>query len=180
MILDLIAKHESRGNYNIMYGGRTERLTEMTVSEVLNLQRITVNNGGQSASGKYQIIRKTLQGLVKEMGLSGKELFNEDMQDRMAIHLLNRRGFQKFLDGQINIEDMILRLSKEWASFPRDKSNKSYYAGDGLNKALVSYEEVRNALDWERTNRMSQKKKIKKLFAPFSFVRRFFYGDLNV
>lgn len=173
MILDLIAKHESGGMYNRVYGAgfKTQPLTSWTINEVLAWQ----SKQKLTASGKYQIIRATLLGLVKEMKLSGRELFDENMQDRMALHLLNRRGFQKFLDGKISIDRMALNLSKEWASFPRDESNKSYYAGDGLNRALVSYSEVLHALDWEYLNNVPIPKKKPRRFTPFSFVRRFLF-----
>jgi hypothetical protein len=46
------------------------------------------------------------------------------------------------LNGTITLEQFALNLSKEWASLPKDASNKSYYDGDGLNKALVDYAEV--------------------------------------
>ncbi len=156
-LLDLIARHESAGNYNIMYGGRIERLTEMKISEVLNLQRIIVRNGGQSASGKYQIIRKTLQGLVVEMKLSGNELFNEEIQDRMAKQLLKRRGYHRFLCRTKTLKSMVRNLSQEWASFPRDECGRSYYAGDGLNKALVSYDEVIRVLKLERKRALTER-----------------------
>ena len=89
----------------------------MSIDDVLNWQR----KQKFSASGRYQIIRKTLLGLKKELKLTGKEMFNEDMQDRMALRLLDRRGFQKFLDGKISINAMMVNLSKEWASFPVPK-----------------------------------------------------------
>ena len=156
-LLDLIARHESGGNYNIMYGGKIERLTEMTLSEVISLQNATVSAGGQSASGKYQIIRKTLRGLKKEMRLTGEELFDETMQDRMAMHLLKRRGYHRFLCRTKTLKSMVRSLSQEWASFPKDESGKSYYAGDGLNKALVSYDEVIKVLKLERKQALTER-----------------------
>lgn len=105
-ILELIAKGESGGDYNATldngaWTGGPKNLVGMTLNEVRALQkqmlanpanRAKYGNGlGSSALGKYQIVGKTLEGLMGEMGLSGNELFDEGMQDRMASHLLNRR-----------------------------------------------------------------------------------------
>ena len=152
-LLDLIGKVEASGNYNAYYGDARNtdvNLTDMTVSGVLAWQDQFVRNGSRSSAvGKYQIIRKTLRSLVKSMGLSGNEVFNEEMQDAMAVELLNRRGYSKFLSGQKSRFAFANNLAKEWASFPVHgglKHGMSYYAGDGLNKALVSPEKVNEVL----------------------------------
>lgn len=155
---DLIAKYESRGDYNIVYGGipkhlRPAKLTNMTVDQVIAWQRQVVNAGAKSsAAGRYQIIRKTLEGL----NFPGAAKFNEYTQDAMADALLDRRGFKHFLAGRMTIEQMAIALAKEWASFPvpKDmqgatkwlKAGQSYYAGDGLNSAHASVKEVTDAL----------------------------------
>lgn len=150
-LLDLISEHESNGNYNVVYGGKEIDLTHMTVDEVLQWQTNFVRAGSpSSAAGRYQIIHDTLDGLKKEMGLTGKETFSEDMQDRMATVLLNRRGYDDYLAGNISEAKFMNNLSKEWASLPKDMNGRSYYAGDGLNKALTSPESVITAMRSER------------------------------
>lgn len=146
-ILDLIGKHESNGNYNIIYGGAVQPLTRWSLSQVQAFQDSLVKGGAaSSAVGKYQFIRKTLAGLIDEMGLPLSQKFDETTQDSLALHLLKRRGLLLFLDGKISESTFILRLSQEWASLPKDASGKSYYAGDGLNKALVNYASVQYAV----------------------------------
>lgn len=45
------------------------------------------------------------------------------------------------------IEDRFMEsISKEWASMPKDESGRSYYAGDGLNKALTTPDAMRMAM----------------------------------
>ncbi|MDP7142051.1 MAG: hypothetical protein QF692_09810 [Alphaproteobacteria bacterium] len=150
-LLDLISEHESGGSYTIIYGGRHVDLTEMTVDEVLRFQEATVASGSpSSAVGRYQIIHKTLDGLKDEMGLRGDEPFDEAMQDRMATVLLNRRGYDDYLSGEIGDAEFMRNLSQEWASLPKDMGGRSYYAGDGLNKALTSPEAVLAAMRGER------------------------------
>ena len=159
-ILNLIAKHESGGIYNRVYGAgmKTEPITSMTINEVIDWQRryTTTLGSPSSAAGRYQIIRKTLKGLVSDLKLDGSELFNEEMQDIFGQELLRRRGYNEFLSGKIKQDTLILKLSKEWASFPvpyRIEGNsrfvskgESYYAGVGTNKAHASYFEVLSAI----------------------------------
>ncbi len=61
------------------------------------------------------------------------------------------------MSGQIGVTEFGKRLAQEWASFPVLAATKgqkrtvqrgqSYYAGDGLNKALVKPEKVEAVLD---------------------------------
>ena len=140
-LLDFIAKYESNGNYNVLYGGRTKPLTTMTINQVLKMQEGL--GGPSTAAGRYQIIRITLRELRDKMKLRGTEIFDKKMQDRMAVCLLERRGLNK----NLGTEKFMLNLSKEWASLPRDKSGKSYYAGDGLNKAHAPYKRFREIVE---------------------------------
>ncbi|SFX47556.1 hypothetical protein SAMN04244548_01176 [Paracoccus pantotrophus] len=161
-VLDLIGRYESRGDYDIVYGGipkaqRPAKLTAMTIAQVIDWQRRVVNAGAaSSAAGKYQIIRKTLEASVAATGMSQSRKFDKAAQDELAMHLLRGRGMQRFLDGLMDADDMALGLAKEWASLPvpRDmkgqsrqvKAGQSYYAGDGLNKAHATVAEVEQAL----------------------------------
>lgn len=152
-LLTVIAEGESRGNYNAYFGSvanNTTDFTAMTVDEVLEWQTDYVAQGSPSnAVGRYQIIRPTLLGLVDELNLSGSEIFNEALQDKMAIALLERRGLIEFVRGDLSLEDFGHNLSKEWAALPRITGNNpeaSYYAGDGLNASLISTGAVIEAL----------------------------------
>ncbi|OCP21895.1 MULTISPECIES: tape measure protein [unclassified Ensifer] len=121
-MLDLIAKGESGGNYNATldngaWTGGSQNLVGMSLKQVRDLQRMMLANPanrakygdgkGSSALGKYQIVGQTLEGLIREMGLSGDELFDEKMQDAMASHLLNRR---------LTSGEGLAGLRKEWTS----------------------------------------------------------------
>ncbi len=142
-LLDLIAKHESNGDYNIAYGGKHKNFTDMTINEVIAWQKNSTDGGmASSAAGRYQFIRKTLTGLRDQQGLTGNELFDEKMQDRLASVQLNARGLDKFLSGKMDEHTFMKNLSKEWASLPKDMNGASYYAGDGLNKAGVSAQDT--------------------------------------
>ncbi len=163
-LLELIADKESGGDYNRIYGAGVQRrdLTNMTVNEVIAWQRqyTGVEGSASSAAGKYQIIRKTLTGLRDEMGLTGDELYDEEMQDRMAYVLLERRGYDDYLAGNMSDAEFMREVSKEWASMPKDEGGRSYYAGDGLNAAHATPETLmlamRHAQDHQLTEHSTQ------------------------
>lgn len=127
-------------------------LTRMTLDEVVAAQAKWSKNYGSSAAGAPQFIRATLRGLMAELGLRGSQIFDPDLQDRLAYHLLKRRGYEDFVTGKISMVAFAKNLACEWASLPVLTTTKgqsrtvergqSYYAGDGLNKALVSPEKV--------------------------------------
>lgn len=152
-LLNTIAQGESRGNYNAYFGNAGNKkidFTAMTVGEVLEWQATYVAQGSpSSAVGKYQFINTTLKGLVDEMGVKHSERFDADLQDRLAIRLLERRGVQDYAHGRISREQLAHNLSKEWAALPRvigGNPDASYYDGDGLNKAHVKVDQVMAAI----------------------------------
>ncbi len=156
-LLDTIAQAESRSNYNAYFGNPNNtkvEFTSMTVGEVLGWQEKFVQQGNpSSAVGRYQFIDSTLKGLVKETDTSEAEIFDKELQDKLAFELLERRGIREYVDEKINRETFAHNLSKEWAGLPKvfgDNPEQSYYAGDGLNKAQVNIDEVLEAIDTVR------------------------------
>ena len=152
-LLDLIARVESKGNYNAYFGnaGNTSiKFTEMSIADVLSWQEDFIAAGHpSSAVGRYQIISTTLKGLVQQLNIDTNQPFNEAMQDKMAVALLERRGATEYVNNQIDEQQFAAELAKEWAALPRvvgDRPEQSYYAGDGLNKALVKVDEVLRAV----------------------------------
>ena len=155
-ILDFIGSKEAPKGYDTVYGNNqhklTKPITQMTLDELILNQSGFTKNFGSSASGRYQFMRATLQDLKKELKMSGREIFTPDLQDRLGFHLLKRRGYNNWASGKINHDSFMIGLAKEWASFPvpydmqgahrKVKRGQSYYAGDGLNKALVSADDV--------------------------------------
>ncbi|WP_299939209.1 hypothetical protein [uncultured Nitratireductor sp.] len=147
--------------YEVIYAHRQDRLpkplTRMTVDEVIAAQRNWSRHHGSSAAGAPQFLRKTLIGLKDELGVRGTQVFSGNLQDRLAYHLLIRRGYHQFVNGEISRTQFGRRLSGEWASFPvladtsgahrHVRRGQSYFAGDSLNKALISPEKVEAVLD---------------------------------
>jgi muramidase (phage lysozyme) len=159
-LLNLIKQHESRGDYNIYWGGisTTDKppraLTQMTIGQVLAWQDSIDAKYNSEAAGAYQMLEDTLRGLYGSAGLSVQSLFNTANQDKLAIALLNRRGLASYKRGALSAEQFGQNLSKEWASLPAQTSDKkgraatgqSYYAGDGLNHSLTSKADVLAAI----------------------------------
>ena len=148
-LLDFIAKYESRGNYNILVGGKTKTdpaLTDMTVAEVLDFQKSMRGMGHETtALGKYQIIRGTLQGLVKRGVVGLDDKFDQSTQDKAAIGLLDIRGREKFKSGRIDANTYANNIAKEWASMPMP-NGQSYYAGVGSNAAHADRQELMSSI----------------------------------
>ena len=161
ILLDFIGDIEAPRGYDVIYGNNQNKLptpiTKMTIGELIDAQASFTKRFKSSASGRYQFMRATLQDLSKDLGLRGSQIFDADLQDRLGYHLLIRRGYNQFISGKIGRTEFGKRLAQEWASLPvlaatkgahRDlKRGQSYYAGDPLNKSLVSPEKVEAVLD---------------------------------
>jgi len=148
-LLDFIAQFESRGNYNIVWGGIKAKdkpkrpLVQMTIAEVLAWQDSIDARYMSEAAGRYQIMEDTLRPLPPAAGLLPSDLFNEANQDALATVLLKRRGLDRYLAGGMSAEDFANNLAKEWASLPLvtgPHRGRSFYDGDGLNKSHVDVE----------------------------------------
>ncbi len=133
-ILDLIASVESGGDYNATldngrWTGGAQNLTGMTLNQVRALQRQMLadpanralygEGRGSSALGRYQFTGATLEGLMKELSLSGDRLYDEATQDELARALLRRRGSDP------------AALRQEWTGLKRvdDGSIRNAYNG---------------------------------------------------
>lgn len=151
-LLAMIRSKEAPKGYGQVYGGakppsiRLVNCATYTVDGVLALQKRMLDNGSRStACAGYQFIRRTLNGLKLSMKLSGKEVMSAELQDRMAIRLMEGRGLLSYMAGGLSAEAFANNLAMEWASIPvvtRIKGQKrivnpgeTFYAGDGLNKA---------------------------------------------
>lgn len=172
---------ESKGNYNIVNRGAKHgykastkfKLTDKTINQVLENQ----NKGVYKAAGAYQIIPSTLKSAMRSMGLTGDELFDKNMQDKIYANYLaktKRSDIKKYITGKHDdVNSATTALAKEWASMPVPHTMKgqkrmvgkgqSYYAGDGINKAHVSADRTINAL---REARKQYERNIKAGMTP--------------
>lgn len=152
-LLNTIAKGESNGNYNAYFGDANNtslRFTDMTIAQVLQWQQDYVAQGHpSSAVGKYQIIRPTLVGLVHKLDIDQSSRFDEGLQDRLGVALLQKRGAHDYIRNKLSREQFAANLAREWAALPKvvgPNPEQSYYAGDGINKVQISVDDVYRAL----------------------------------
>ena len=162
-----VTKNPDPSQYDVIHGFKQrylkKRITQMTLLEVQKGQskQWDNHNGGveltvSSATGAYQFMYKTLGGLIEEFDLPHGMILNPPLQDWLGYQLLIRRGFFKWKQRKISDTTFGNNLAKEWASFPvlggikGKKRGQSYYAGDGLNAAKISPEEVESMLESAR------------------------------
>jgi hypothetical protein len=123
----------------------------MTVAEVLAWQSEAIrryrqkmlSRTGYGAAGRYQIVRATLQSLI-DSDWKMTDRFDAETQDLLALALLRRRGWDRWLAGRLRGGDdrFADALSMEWASLPYH-TNRSYHDSDGHgNRSLVARDEV--------------------------------------
>jgi len=149
-LLDCIGQAEAGSrSYDAMFLPAERKLgqhtlTRMTIRDVQALQHRMVKISASSAVGRYQFIRKTFARVVRERGIYGSTRLTPEVQDRLAVHLMEERGLSRFRARAISREAFANSLAMEWASLPvvtpinGKRVGMSYYAGDGLNHARVS------------------------------------------
>jgi len=159
-VLDLIRVTETSRDdetaYDTIYGHHenelTQPITTMTVEELQANQPGFSETWGSSASGAYQIMFATLGDLIEAGACELDELFDADLQDDLGFVLLQRRGYDEWAAFTTDTDAFMIGLAKEWASFPVPYDmagahqwvyrGQSYYAGDSVNRALITPEEV--------------------------------------
>lgn len=147
-ILDVIRRGEANvAGYDTMVGSNKPfGLTKKTLQQVLDIQAQRLKDYGGTAAGGYQILQKNLKDLAaKHKHDLNKTLFDQATQDTYARSLIDRRGFQDYLKGKINADQMRINLAKEWAALPA-KGELSYYQGKGTNKARIPSKEINEAI----------------------------------
>ena len=137
------------GSPTSMFPGENyPEMTNMTIREVVELQKEKLGDGRASAAvGSYQFLYPEIA--AQRAGLSLDEKFTPENQLKMfAGTLLNKPGRENvsaFLQGTgDDIEAAIDELSQEFASIEY-RNGRSYY-DDGVNKASISRDQVRAAL----------------------------------
>jgi muramidase (phage lysozyme) len=95
--------------YRVMFGG--------------SLMDSLEKHPDNAAAGAYQLMPATWGLVVRTMGLAG---FNPQVQDQVALFLIQNRGALAIADQGILSAELSKKLSGEWTSFPDSTgSNKS-------------------------------------------------------
>ena len=166
-LLDYISVHESGGKYEALnrgVGGDTpgyakgiaaigKDITSMTVGEVLSYMKggskaadtgvggktDKVPNGsvGFLATGKYQMIPKTLRAAVRSTGIPLDTVYNQETQETLGVYLLlkKRATLGSYLIGSHNNErEAAQSAALEWASLPLQ-----YGRSNGCKRGFSAY-----------------------------------------
>ena len=151
-LLPLIRSAE--GGYNSMFPRENiPGLTDMTINEVVALQKEKLKDGRVSAAvGAYQILFP--EKAAAKAGISLDDKFSPENQDKMGAALIEGRGITIEMIKNNPVE-AALRLAREFAGIPvlaptqglngPVERGDSYYANDGVNKANVTAEQLEAA-----------------------------------
>ena len=122
-------------NYRTLFGNAEEKktpfknldITTMPMKDVFDLvkkngkfHRFNLAKGKDTtAIGKYQMVGNTLRdlkdrGILKDLGIDDDTLFDENTQDKIAVHLAERRVRAKF-----SISEARKEMRDEWQGFDR-------------------------------------------------------------
>jgi len=135
--------HGAEGaDYNTVFGGGKVDAAGMTVADVI----ARTDNAGSSAFGAVQVMKKTLKGLVKNGVVTPEDAMTPETQDKIGLALMKEAGYDDWKSGKMSDGRFADKLAAIWASLP-DKSGKSVYESDGVNKARMSRGDVLAFLD---------------------------------
>ena len=122
-------------NYKTLFDNAEEKktpfkdvdITTMPMKDIFSLvelngkfHKFNLSKGEDTtAIGKYQMVGNTLRDLknrnvVKELGIDDNTLFNENTQDKIAVHLAERRVRQKF-----SMTEARKEMRNEWEGFKK-------------------------------------------------------------
>ncbi|WP_299490280.1 peptidoglycan-binding domain-containing protein [uncultured Shewanella sp.] len=166
MLLGHVESRNDYSAYNRTKGGLKSffntDLDQKTVTEVIELQKARE----AFAVGRFQLIPITLQEAVRHLSINKNDTFDALIQDRIFNEYLikvKRPKIINYLESDGSIEDAIYDWAKEFASAGVEKGRKiskgriavggeSYYSGDGLNKAHLSIEKMKDVLRKSKEN----------------------------
>lgn len=140
-LLTLIAQAEagSAGYDAVQYGARIrpgKRPTDMTLGEIYAW--IAATPGQPHAIGRYQFIPPTLRRVARLRGYGPDVRFTPDIQDSLALILLEDAGLRDFENGTLQRRTFMRNLARIWAGLPLP-NGRSYYEGYAGNSAAMTW-----------------------------------------
>lgn len=148
-ILNLIARVESGGYYDVMNGmKRYPDILKMTLSELLKFQA-RYTGGTSSAAGRYQYVPDTLVWMGRKMGVDfNQQKFDPEFQDKLAIFDMRTRcQLDGWLDNKVSDTVFLTKLAGVWAGLPNPSTGLSTYNNVLNNKNGISTKVALNNLN---------------------------------
>lgn len=161
---ELIAAHESgKAGYSAYNRGNAGdsgipriNFSQMTIQSIMALQSLRPGNPNRLfAVGKYQIIPLTMKDAVRKLNINANEKLTNQLQEHLFRNYLiaiKRPNVKAFIIGKnnVNIIDAQLALALEFASVGDPTRNgRSHYAGSAGNKASITLNQTKIALQKE-------------------------------
>ncbi len=142
MLLALIARAEAgaAGYDAVQHGARVappRTPTAMTLGEIYDW--IAATPGQPHAIGRYQFIPATLRRVAERRGYGPGARFSPEVQDALALVLLEEAGLTAFRGGALDRRAFMGRLARIWAGLPLP-NGRSYYEGHAGNRATMSWD----------------------------------------
>lgn len=142
-LLSLIARVEAgRAGYDAVQHGARIRPplapTQMTLGEIYAW--IAATPGQPHAIGRYQFIPPTLRRVVGLRGMGPETRFTAEVQDSLALILLEDAGLRAFEGGTLDRRSFMRNLARIWAGLPLP-NGQSFYEGYAGNSAAMTWAE---------------------------------------
>lgn len=141
-LLTLIARVEAgiAGYDAVQHGARIRPArapTQMTLGDIHTW--IAATPGQPHAIGRYQFIPPTLRRVAQIRGYGPETRFTAQVQDSLALVLLEDAGLRMFEAGQMPRRQFMHNLARIWAGLPLP-NGQSYYEGYAGNSAAMTWE----------------------------------------
>ena len=173
---DVIQKAESgKASYNAY--NKLDSKTGKYVAGETNFGKLTLDQvmarqaqKHMFAVGKYQITPKTLAEAKTKLGLRGQDNFDAKMQERIFNEFLagsKRPALAAYRSGKSNdLNAAMLDAAKEWRGLPDPNTGRTYAdKAASVNKANVSLNEVRAALQADRAKSLAAMGRVEQAVA---------------
>jgi len=140
-LLSLIAEAEAgRAGYDAYNLGADipppRAPSQMTLGEIYAW--IQATPGQPHAIGRYQFIPDTLRRVARIRGYGPEMQFSPQVQDSLALVLLNDAGIDDFGSGTLDRRTFMRNLARIWAGLPLP-TGSSYYEGYAGNTATMTW-----------------------------------------
>ena len=182
---ELLKAQEKHGigttQYDMVYGFGdyavpSKPVSEMTMKELYDYQTALINatkgkvpgtDKGTSASGKYQVTRKSLFGSgtaekpmknswADKLNLKADTVYTPELQEKIAMLALKEAGYNAFIRGNKTEKAFHDRIADIWASVAKASGQDKYDQGTHTVKAdLEPMYKLLRPVKTENTNRLT-------------------------